>query len=49
MEARILIVDDDRDYLEVLSAKLVAAGFKDIRIEDDSGEGRIVDRKGRRF
>jgi DNA-binding NtrC family response regulator len=35
MEPRILLVDDDRDYLEVLRNKLDGAGFRGVRIEDD--------------
>lgn len=49
MQARILIVDDDRDYLEVMSAKLLASGFKDIRIEEDSVKAASLVEKGEVF
>lgn len=49
MEARILVVDDDRDYLEILSAHLLASGFKDIRIEDDSVRAASLIEKGHLF
>ncbi len=35
MTARILVVDDDWDYLELMKARLTGAGFQKVRIEDD--------------
>ena len=32
---RILIVDDDWDFLELMKARLAGAGFHQVRIEDD--------------
>jgi len=49
MQARILIVDDDRDYLDIISAKLRASGFDDIRTEDDSVRAASLVEKGELF
>jgi DNA-binding NtrC family response regulator len=35
MTARILVVDDDWDFLELMKARLIGAGFKKVRVEDD--------------
>ena len=35
MDTEILIVDDDRDYLDILRGKLLSAGFKNITAMDD--------------
>ena len=35
MNARIIVVDDDRDYLALTRAKLITTGFNNLRIEDD--------------
>jgi len=35
MKTRILVVDDDRDYLELMKARLTGAGFQKVRVEDD--------------
>jgi DNA-binding NtrC family response regulator len=35
MTGRILIVDDDWDFLELMKARLAGAGFQHVRIEDD--------------
>jgi DNA-binding NtrC family response regulator len=35
MPPRILIVDDDWDFLELMKARLAGAGFHQVRIEDD--------------
>ncbi|MFH1985746.1 MAG: sigma-54 dependent transcriptional regulator [Pseudomonadota bacterium] len=35
MNSRIIVVDDDRDFLEVLGRKLTAFGYRNIRLEDD--------------
>lgn len=35
MNSRILVVDDDRDFLEVLGRKLTAFGYRSVKLEDD--------------
>ena len=35
MNASIIVVDDDFDFLELMRARLIGAGFKQVRIEDD--------------
>ena len=35
MTGRILIIDDDWDFLELMKARLTGAGFQQVRIEDD--------------
>jgi two-component system response regulator AtoC len=35
MGSRILVVDDDRDYLDLVGARLAAAGFRATTLEDD--------------
>jgi two-component system response regulator AtoC len=35
MTGRILILDDDWDFLELMKARLTGAGFQQVRIEDD--------------
>ena len=35
MTARILVVDDDWDFLELMKARLIGAGFQKVRVEDD--------------
>ena len=47
MEHRILLVDDDRDYLEVLKIDLVGAGFKNVTMEDNPLEPHICLRQTR--
>ena len=36
MNSNVVVVDDDRDYLEVLGRKLADIGFKRVRLEDSS-------------
>ena len=36
MNSHVVVVDDDRDYLEVLGRKLAEIGFKRVRLEDNS-------------
>ena len=36
MNSHVVVVDDDRDYLEVLGRKLSEIGFKRVRLEDNS-------------
>lgn len=35
MGPRIIVIDDDRDYLEVMKSRLVSAGFPGVELEDD--------------
>jgi len=49
METRIIIVEDDPDYLELLNGKLSAAGFLNIRTEDDSVKAASRFQKGAVF
>ncbi|QTA90965.1 sigma-54-dependent transcriptional regulator [Desulfonema magnum] len=35
MDSRIIVVDDDQDYLEILKRRLNAFGFKNVRAESD--------------
>ncbi|MFZ0241393.1 MAG: sigma-54 dependent transcriptional regulator [Desulfobacterales bacterium] len=35
MGPRIIVIDDDRDYLEVMQGRLLAAGFPGVELEDD--------------
>jgi len=36
MDDRIILVDDDPDYLDILTTRLTAAGFRNLRAEPDS-------------
>ncbi|MGA9264822.1 MAG: sigma-54 dependent transcriptional regulator [Desulfobacterales bacterium] len=36
MGPRIIVIDDDRDYLEVMKGRLLAAGFPGVELEDDA-------------
>jgi DNA-binding NtrC family response regulator len=36
MGPRIIVIDDDRDYLEVMKGRLLAAGFPGAELEDDA-------------
>ena len=36
MNSTVVVIDDDRDYLEILGRKLAEIGFKRVRLEDDS-------------
>jgi DNA-binding response OmpR family regulator len=33
MDDRIILVDDDPDYLDILTTRLTAAGFRNLRAE----------------
>jgi DNA-binding response OmpR family regulator len=35
MDDRIILVDDDPDYLDILTTRLTAAGFRNLRAADD--------------
>ena len=49
MKTRIIIVDDDWDYLELLKGKLVSSGFTNLRIEDDPLRVREIFEKGQEY
>lgn len=49
MPTRILLVDDDPDYLEVMRVKLRDSGFNDIRIEEDPIKAASLVEKGEMF
>lgn len=49
METRIIIVDDDWDYLELLKGKLISSGFKNLWIEDDSLKVKDIFESGQGF
>jgi two-component system, NtrC family, response regulator AtoC len=36
MGPRIIVIDDDRDYLEVMKGRLLTAGFQGVELEDDA-------------
>lgn len=42
MSTRILIVDDDWDFLELMKARLAGAGFHQVRIEDDPSKAAAL-------
>ena len=41
MDNRILVVDDDRDYLDLIRKGLLAAGFQNVRVEDDPRQAAL--------
>jgi DNA-binding NtrC family response regulator len=49
MNSDVVVVDDDRDYLEVLGRKLAEIGFKRVRLEDSSVKLAEEVKKGRSF
>jgi DNA-binding NtrC family response regulator len=49
MTGRILIVDDDWDFLELMKARLTGAGFQQVRIEDDPLKAAAVIQTGELF
>jgi two-component system response regulator AtoC len=49
MNSRVVVVDDDRDYLEVLGRKLSDIGFKRIRLEESSAKLAAEVEKGLSF
>ncbi len=42
MGPRIIVIDDDRDYLEVMKGRLLAAGFPGVELEDDARRAASV-------
>jgi DNA-binding NtrC family response regulator len=49
MTGRILIVDDDWDFLELMKARLTGAGFQQVRIEDDPLKAAALIQNGELF
>ena len=49
MTGRILIVDDDWDFLELMKARLTGAGFQQVRIEDDPLKAAALIQSGEVF
>ena len=49
MPNRILVIDDDRDYLEILMLKLKGMGFQDITCIDDPLEAAALFDEGHTF
>ncbi len=49
MTGRILIVDDDWDFLELMKARLTGAGFQHVRIEDDPLKAAVLIQTGEVF
>ncbi|MCG6907510.1 MAG: response regulator, partial [Desulfobacteraceae bacterium] len=49
MENRIIAVDDDRDFLEILGMHLVDFGYRDFRVEEDPIKAAALFQKGETF
>jgi DNA-binding NtrC family response regulator len=49
MEAKIIVVDDDRDYLQLTRAKLITTGFSNIQVEDDPRKAASFFESGEAF
>lgn len=49
MENRIIAVDDDRDFLEILGMHLVDFGYRDFRVEEDPEKAAALFHKGESF
>jgi two-component system response regulator AtoC len=49
MENRIIAVDDDRDFLEILGMHLVDFGYRDFRVEEDPLKAAALFHKGEAF
>jgi DNA-binding NtrC family response regulator len=49
MDNRILVVDDDRDYLDLIGKGLLAAGFQNVRVEDDPRQAALRFENGEDF
>jgi two-component system, NtrC family, response regulator AtoC len=49
MDNRILVVDDDRDYLDLIRKGLLAAGFQHVRVEDDPRQAALRFENGEDF
>jgi DNA-binding NtrC family response regulator len=49
MENRIIAVDDDRDFLEILGMHLVDFGYRDFRVEEDPKKAAALFHKGEAF
>jgi DNA-binding NtrC family response regulator len=49
MEARIIVVDDDQDYLQLTRAKLITTGFSNVQVEDDPRKAAFFFESGEAF
>ena len=49
MENKIIVIDDDLDFLEILKGHLLNSGFKNIRTEDNSLNIAVLFEKGEDF
>lgn len=49
MNYSVVVVDDDRDYLEILGRKLAEIGFRRVRLEERAGEIATAVQKGAVF
>lgn len=49
MDHRIIIIDDDLDFLEIIKGHLLNSGFKNIHIEDNPITAAVLFEKGRIF
>ena len=49
MENTIIVIDDDRDYLDIIKKGLNSAGFKNVRIEDNPLKVASVFEGGQEF
>jgi two-component system response regulator AtoC len=49
MDLNLIIIDDDRDFLEILAKRIQALGFKNIRMQDDPLEAAALFEKNHTF
>lgn len=49
MDNRIVVVDDERDFLESVRRGLITSGFKNVRIEADPRKAAAVFEQGQQF
>ena len=49
MDSKIIVIDDDLDFLEILKGHLLNSGFKNIRTEDNSLNVAPLFEKGKKF
>ena len=49
MDINILVIDDERDFLESVRRGLITAGIKNVRIEADPQKAAAAFRQGQQF
>ena len=49
MNNRIIVIDDDRDYLDIMKKGLRSSGFKNLRVEEDPLKAASYFKKGKPF